>query len=227
MGLLELFILAIGLSMDAFAVSICKGLALPKINLKSAGIVGLWFGAFQALMPLIGYLLGVNFRSYIVSIDHWIAFVLLALIGANMIKEALSDDDEEEEAEIRNLKRGPEEGIIGVCSLDSCSISPTGQVALSRADNGIKEILGFKTMFLLAVATSIDALAMGVTFAFLNVNIIPAISFIGVVTFTCSAIGVKIGNIFGLKYKSKAEIAGGVILILLGCKILIEHLGIL
>ena len=227
MGLLELFILAIGLSMDAFAVSICKGLALPKINLKSAGIVGLWFGAFQALMPLIGYLLGVNFRSYIVSIDHWIAFVLLALIGANMIKEALSDDDEEEEAEIRNLKRGPEEGTIGVCSLDSCSISPTGQVALSRADNGIKEILGFKTMFLLAVATSIDALAMGVTFAFLNVNIIPAISFIGVVTFTCSAIGVKIGNVFGLKYKSKAEIAGGVILILLGCKILIEHLGIL
>ncbi|MFQ8632293.1 MAG: manganese efflux pump MntP family protein [Intestinibacter bartlettii] len=227
MGLLELFILAIGLSMDAFAVSICKGLALPKINLKSAGIVGLWFGAFQALMPLIGYLLGVNFRSYIVSIDHWIAFVLLALIGANMIKEALSDDDEEEEAEIRNLKRGPEEGTIGVCSLDSCSISPTGQVALSRADNRIKEILGFKTMFLLAVATSIDALAMGITFAFLNVNIIPAISFIGVVTFTCSAIGVKIGNIFGLKYKSKAEIAGGVILILLGCKILIEHLGIL
>ena len=194
MGLLELFILAIGLSMDAFAVSICKGLALPKINLKSAGIVGLWFGAFQALMPLIGYLLG---------------------------------DDEEEEAEIRNLKRGPEERTIGVCSLDSCSISPTGQVALSREDNGIKEILGFKTMFLLAVATSIDALAMGVTFAFLNVNIIPAISFIGVVTFTCSAIGVKIGNVFGLKYKSKAEIAGGVILILLGCKILIEHLGIL
>ena len=118
MGLLELFILAIGLSMDAFAVSICKGLALPKINLKSAGIVGLWFGAFQALMPLIGYLLGVNFRSYIVSIDHWIAFVLLALIGANMIKEALSDDDEEEEVEIRNLKRGSEEGTIGVYSLD-------------------------------------------------------------------------------------------------------------
>ena len=227
MGLLELFILAIGLSMDAFAVSICKGLALPKINLKSAGIVGLWFGAFQALMPLMGYLLGVNFRSYIVSIDHWIAFVLLALIGANMIKEALSDDDEEEEVEIRNLKRGSEEGTIGVCSLDSCSISPTGQVALSRKDNGIKEILGFKTMFLLAVATSIDALAMGITFAFLNVNIIPVISLIGVVTFTCSAIGVKIGNIFGLKYKSKAEIAGGVILILLGCKILIEHLGIL
>ena len=227
MGLLELFILAVGLSMDAFAVSICKGLALPKINLRSAGIVGLWFGAFQALMPLIGYLLGVNFREYIVSIDHWIAFVLLALIGANMIKEALSDDDEEEEAEIRNLKRGLEEETIGVYSFDSCSISPTGQVALSRESNELKEILGFKTMFLLAIATSIDALAMGVTFAFLNVNIIPAISFIGIVTFTCSAIGVKIGNVFGLKYKSKAEIAGGVILILLGCKILIEHLGII
>lgn len=144
-----------------------------------------------------------------------------------MIKEALTEDDEEEETEIRNLKRNAEEQCNISYSANSCSISPTGQVALSREDNGIKEILGFKTMFLLAVATSIDALAMGVTFAFLNVNIIPAISFIGVVTFTCSAIGVKIGNVFGLKYKSKAEIAGGVILILLGCKILIEHLGIL
>lgn len=226
MGLLELFILAIGLSMDAFAVSICKGLALPKINLKLAGIVGLWFGVFQALMPFIGYLLGVNFRIYIVSIDHWIAFILLVLIGANMIKEALSEDDEEEEAEIRNLKRSTEKSTEGY-SLNSCSISSTGQIALSRDNSVAKEILGFKTMFLLAIATSIDALAMGVTFAFLNVNIIPAISFIGIVTFTCSAVGVKIGNVFGLKYKSKAEIVGGVILILLGCKILVEHLGIL
>lgn len=225
MGLLELFILAVGLSMDAFAVSICKGLALPKINLKSAGIVGLWFGLFQALMPLIGYLLGVNFRNYIVSVDHWIAFILLALIGANMIKEALSDEDEEE-LEIKNLKRG-EEGMLDEYSFDSCSISSTGQLTLSRENNAIKEILGFKTMFLLAIATSIDALAMGVTFAFLNVDIIPAISFIGIVTFSFSAVGVKIGNVFGLKYKSKAEIVGGVILILLGCKILIEHLGII
>lgn len=225
MGLLELFILAVGLSMDAFAVSICKGLALPKINLKSAGIVGLWFGAFQALMPLIGYLLGVNFREYIVSVDHWIAFILLALIGGNMIKEALSDDNEEE-SEIRNLKRGGE-GTIDGYSLELSSISPTGQIALSRQNNELKEILGFKTMLLLAIATSIDALAMGVTFAFLNVNIIPAISFIGIVTFTFSAVGVKIGNVFGLKYKSKAEIVGGIILILLGCKILIEHLGII
>ena len=228
MGLLELFILAVGLSMDAFAVSICKGLALPKINLKSAGIVGLWFGAFQALMPLIGYLLGVNFREYIVSVDHWIAFILLALIGVNMIKEALTEDDEEEETEIRNLKRNAEEQCNISYSANSCSISPTGQVALSREqDSVMKDILGFKTMFLLAIATSIDALAMGVTFAFLNVKIVPAISFIGIVTFTCSAIGVKIGNVFGLKYKSKAEIVGGVILILLGCKILVEHLGII
>ena len=123
MGLLELFILAVGLSMDAFAVSICKGLALPKINLKSAGIVGLWFGAFQALMPLIGYLLGVNFREYIVSVDHWIAFILLALIGVNMIKEALTEDDEEEETEIRNLKRNAEEQCNISYSANSCSIS--------------------------------------------------------------------------------------------------------
>ena len=228
MSLIELFILAVGLSMDAFAVSICKGLSLRTVSLKECSKVGLYFGGFQAGMPLIGFILGVQFKDYITSIDHWIAFVLLALIGANMIKEALSDDDEEEESEIRNLKRGPEEGTIGVYSLDSCSISPTGQVALSREkDSVMKDILGFKTMFLLAIATSIDALAMGVTFAFLNVKIVPAISFIGIVTFTCSAIGVKIGNVFGLKYKSKAEIVGGVILILLGCKILVEHLGII
>lgn len=206
MGLLELFILAVGLSMDAFAVSICKGLALPKISLKSAGIVGLWFGFFQALMPLIGYLLGVNFRVYIVSIDHWIAFGLLVLIGANMIKEALSDDEE-----------------------DQASVEADNGVAITQicVEDNIKEILGVKTMFLLAIATSIDALAMGVTFAFLDVNIIPAICFIGIVTFSFSAVGVKIGNVFGLKYKSKAEITGGIILILLGCKILIEHLGII
>ena len=202
MGLLELFILAVGLSMDAFAVSICKGLALPKINLKSSVIVGLWFGFFQGFMPLIGYLLGVNFRHYIVSIDHWIAFILLAFIGGNMIKEALSKDDEEE------------------------AIEAEGEYCVDSEDN-MKEILGVKSMFLLAIATSIDALAMGVTFAFLNVNIVPAVCFIGIVTFSFSAIGVKIGNVFGLKYKSKAELAGGIILILLGCKILLEHLGII
>ena len=186
MGLIELFILAVGLSMDAFAVSVCKGLAMPKITVKKTLIVGLWFGGFQALMPAIGYLLGVQFRDQITSIDHWIAFILLGIIGANMIKEACSGDCEEE-----------------------------------------NDSLDIKTMFLLAVATSIDALAVGITFAFLNVHLLAAVSFIGVTTFTLSAIGVKIGNVFGTKYKSKAEFAGGVILILLGCKILLEHLGVL
>ena len=179
MGLLELFILAVGLSMDAFAVSVCKGLAMPKITVKKTLIVGVWFGGFQALMPTLGYFLGVQFRDKI-------TFILLGIIGANMIKEACSGECEEE-----------------------------------------NESLDIKTMFLLAVATSIDALAVGITFAFLNVHLIAAVSFIGVTTFTLSAVGVKIGNIFGTKYKSKAELAGGVILILLGCKILLEHLGIL
>lgn len=186
MSLFELFIIAVGLSMDAFAVSVCKGLAMKKLSYKKAVIIGLWFGGFQALMPLIGYLLGSQFEQYITQIDHWIAFVLLSLIGGSMIKEALSKEEEEEN--------------------DSIDI---------------------KTMFLLAVATSIDALAVGVTFAFLQVNIFAAISFIGVITFTLSVIGVKVGNIFGTKYKSKAELAGGLILIIMGLKILLQHLGIL
>ena len=186
MGLIELFLIAVGLSMDAFAVSVCKGLAMPKCTFKKAAIVGLWFGGFQALMPAIGYILGAQFQEAIASIDHWIAFVLLALIGGNMIHEALDNDEEEADA-----------------SLD------------------------VKTMFFLAVATSIDALAIGITFAFLKVNIIPAVCFIGIVTFIISFAGVKIGNIFGARYKNKAEIVGGVILILLGLKILLEHLGFL
>lgn len=186
MGLIELFLIAVGLSMDAFAVSVCKGLAMPKCTFKKAAIVGLWFGGFQALMPAIGYVLGAQFQETIASIDHWIAFVLLAMIGGNMIHEALDNDEEEADA-----------------SLD------------------------VKTMFLLAVATSIDALAIGITFAFLKVNIIPAVCFIGIVTFIISFAGVKIGNIFGARYKNKAEIVGGVILILLGLKILLEHLGFL
>lgn len=180
MGLIELFLIAVGLSMDAFAVSVCKGLAMPKCTFKKAAIVGLWFGGFQALMPAIGYVLGAQFQETIASIDHWIAFVLLALIGGNMIHEALDNDEEEADA-----------------SLD------------------------VKTMFLLAVATSIDALAIGITFAFLKVNIIPAVCFIGIVTFIISFAGVKIGNVFGARYKNKAEIVGGVILILLGLKILL------
>ena len=186
MDLLTLLTLAVGLSMDAFAVSICKGLAMREKVLKKGIIVGLWFGGFQALMPTIGFFLGTQFKDQITSIDHWIAFVLLGLIGINMVKEALSNDEE-------------------------------------QADDSI----AVKEMFMLAVATSIDALAVGITFAFLNVHIVSAASMIGVCTFLISFAGVKIGNIFGTKYKSKAELAGGIILILLGFKILFEHLHIL
>lgn len=186
MSLAELFIIAVGLSMDAFAVAICKGLAMKRSDIRSMAVVGLWFGGFQALMPVIGYLVGAQFREAITAVDHWIAFGLLAVIGGNMIREALSGGGEDEDA----------------------SLSP-------------------KAMVLLALATSIDALAVGVGFAFLDVNITAAAGFIGAVTFTLSAVGVKVGSVFGAKYKSRAEMAGGVILILMGTKILLEHLGII
>lgn len=185
MGLIELFFIAVGLSMDAFAVSVCKGLAMPVCTGKRMGIVGMYFGGFQALMPVVGYFFGVQFKDVITSVDHWIAFILLGLIGANMLKEAFDDGEEETDA-----------------SLD------------------------VRTMVGLSVATSIDALAVGVTFAFLKVAIGPAVIFIGVITFTLSAAGVKIGSIFGLRYKAKAEVFGGVILILMGVKILLGHLGV-
>lgn len=187
MDLLSLLLLAVGLSMDAFAVSICKGLAVGKVKAKHMCVVGAWFGGFQALMPAAGYLLGTRFEKSITAVDHWIAFVLLMLIGANMIREALSKGEEEE------------------------------------ADASLSS----KTMFLMAVATSIDALAVGITFAFLQVNIVPAALTIGATTFLISAIGVKVGSVFGLRYKKRAELAGGAILCLLGVKILLEHLGVL
>jgi putative Mn2+ efflux pump MntP len=195
MDLITLFTLAVGLSMDAFAVSICKGLAMKKITVRKAAVVGLWFGGFQALMPLIGYFLGVQFQSKITAIDHWIAFILLGIIGANMIRESLSKENDEN----------------GGC--------PT-------CDSG-RNPLDIREMFVLAVATSIDALAVGITFAFLQVQIGWAVSFIGITTFVLSMAGVKVGNVFGTRYKSKAEFAGGLILILLGIKILMEHLGVL
>ena len=187
MGIVELFVVAVGLAMDAFAVSICKGLSITKITWKHSVIAGLYFGGFQAAMPVIGYLLGSSFKNYIENLDHWIAFGLLLIIGGNMIREAFSKDEDE---------------FDGSFSL--------------------------KSMFPLAIATSIDALAVGVTFALLpNVKIVPAISFIGVITFTLAAAGVKIGNIFGEKYKSKAEFVGGVVLIIMGIKILLEHTGVI
>ena len=190
MNIVEIVLLAVSLSMDAFAVALCKGLALKKINLKSCAIVGLWFGAFQGLMPMIGYFLGSTFADKITSIDHWIAFILLAIIGGNMIKE----------------------------SFDKC-------------DDCKDSSLGFKAMLLMAIATSVDALAVGVSFAFTDFDpdwfVYIAFVLIGIITFTLSSVGVKIGNIFGTKYKSKAEFAGGFILILLGLKILFEGLGVL
>lgn len=185
MSILDLFILAVGLSMDAFAVSVCKGLSLGKIKPKHMCIAGAWFGGFQALMPLIGYFLGSFFAEMIEKYDHWVAFVLLAIIGGNMIKESFNKDEK------------------------------------------VDSSMDVKSMLLLAIATSIDALAVGVTFAFLQVQIVPAVSFIGVITFIFSAVGVKIGSLFGTKYKSKAELFGGIVLVLIGIKILLEGIGVL
>lgn len=183
MVVIELFFIALGLSMDAFAVSVCKGLSMKKLMLRHILIVGLYFGIFQAVMPLIGYILGVQFQQAIVFISHWVAFILLTIIGVSMIRESLNHEEE------------------------ACDSS-----------------LAVKTMVMLAIATSIDALAVGITFAFLDVAIIPAIIVIGLTTFTLSMIGVKTGHVFGTKYKSKAECIGGLILIIMGAKILVEHL---
>lgn len=185
MSFLELFLIAVGLSMDAFAVSVCKGLSVKKLNVKHALLAGLYFGGFQFLMPVIGWLLGYRFESLITAVDHWIVFILLTLIGGNMIKESMGDAEE------------------------------------------LSDDFGFRTMLLLAVATSIDALAVGISFAFLSVQILPASALIGVTTFALSGAGIYIGHVFGARYKSKAELAGGIILIVIGLKILFEHLGII
>jgi len=186
MELFEIIAIGIGLAMDAFAVSICKGLSMKKIDWKKAIIIALYFGIFQALMPILGYFLGSTFSSFVQSVDHWIAFILLAIIGGNMIKDSTDD-----EVEKRNDK------------------------------------VDVKTMLLLAIATSIDALAVGVTFAFFEVNLLLSISIIGIITFVLSFLGVIIGNKFGDKFQNRAELAGGIVLIIIGLKILLEHLGIL
>ena len=186
MSIWELFVIAVGLSMDAFAVSVCKGLSAGRVRLGHALTAGIWFGGFQALMPFLGWLLGSRFQSFISSVDHWIAFLLLGLIGLNMVRASRSQEEEE----------------VGA------SFAP-------------------KAMLPLAVATSIDALTVGITFAFLRVDILWAITLIGVTTFVLSAIGVKAGGIVGERGKSRAELAGGIVLILMGCKILVEHLGLI
>ena len=183
MSIWEILLLGVGLSMDAFAVSICKGLSVKKVKWQHLLCVGAYFGIFQALMPTLGYFLGTTFSNLIDQFDHWVAFILLAIIGVNMVREALSKDVDE-----------------------------------------TNDDFGFKTMLLLAIATSIDALAIGVTFAFLGVNIVEAIILIGITTGIISGVGFKIGNVFGSRYKSKAEMTGGIVLILMGIKILVQHL---
>ena len=190
MHIIEIILISIGLAMDAFAVSICKGLSMKKLNMKHGLVIALYFGGFQALMPLLGWFLGSQFQTYIVSFDHWIAFILLAFLGTKTIVDTLREKDDEQE-----------------------------QKQESRLDH--------KELFLLAIATSIDALAVGVTLAFLQVNIISAVSVIGIITFCICIFGILVGNMFGMGSKKKASIAGGVILIAIGLKILLEHLGIL
>ena len=186
MGILEIILIGLGVAMDAFAVSVCKGLSMKTLSWKKAIIIALYFGIFQMLMPVIGYFLGTAFEGFVTSVDHWIAFILLALIGGNMIKESFSKE-----------------------SSEKCN-----------------DCVDFKTMVILAIATSIDALAVGITFAFLQTNIVLSVTSIGIITFILSLLGVKIGNTFGNKYEKKAELIGGLILILIGTKILLEHLGI-
>jgi putative Mn2+ efflux pump MntP len=190
MGFFALFLIAIGLSMDAFAVAICQGLCMPRMNWKNGAVIALFFGGFQALMPLIGWLLGSQFSAYIQSIDHWVAFILLGLIGGNMIREAVEPEEEE----------------------TACAVT---------------DRLDLRRLLLMAVATSIDALAIGVSFACMKVEIVPAVCFIGVTTFVLSTMGTWVGGVFGTRFKNKAEFAGGAILVLMGGKILLEHLGIL
>ena len=189
MGFVELFLIGVGLSMDAFAVSICKGLGMRRLNMRQALVIGLFFGGFQALMPLIGWALGTQLADFITPIDHWIAFILLVLIGGKMLFDAFSGGDEEDAGEPKDAR------------------------------------LDFKELLMLAIATSIDALAVGITFAFLGVNIVVAIAVIGVTTFVLSVVGVAVGHAFGARYEKGAAIAGGIVLILIGCKILLEHLG--
>lgn len=184
MSVLEIALIGIGLAMDAFAVSICKGLAMKKMSYQKAIIIALFFGGFQALMPALGYVLGTAFASKIAAIDHWIAFILLGLIGINMIKEALGKDD------------------------DEC----------------LDDALRLGDLIMLSIATSVDALAVGITFAFFNVSIVLSTSIIGIITFVICVIGVKVGNVFGEKYKSRAELTGGILLVIMGCKILLDHL---
>ena len=214
MDIITLLGIAVALSMDAFSVSICKGLATKAFSLKTALLCGLWFGGFQALMPLIGYFLGAQFEHFITNIDHWIAFGLLLIIGVNMIREAFGEDETTSQRDNETMSQPVES--------QSHKVAETQSQRQCQSQRSTSNSL--KTMLILAIATSIDALAVGVTFAFLRVNIWKSVLVIGITTFLFSFVGVKIGNVFGSRYSKTAEIVGGVILIMLGIKILVEHL---
>ncbi len=241
MGFVELLLIGVGLSMDAFAVAVCKGLAMKRVNYRHALVIALMFGGFQALMPLVGWALGTQFEQYITPVDHWIAFVLLAFIGGKMLWEALrgeagAGDGAAAEGEAGAEAAGTSSGGTVGAGTEAAGTSGAGAaVAGATGDSGeawqatgeAKERLDMRELVLMAIATSIDALAVGITFAFLQVDIVPAVALIGATTFVLSLGGVVLGNQFGARFEKPASVVGGVVLILIGLKILLEHLGII
>ncbi len=240
MGFVELLLIGVGLSMDAFAVAVCKGLAMKRVNYRHALVIALMFGGFQALMPLVGWALGTQFEQYITPVDHWIAFVLLAFIGGKMLWEALRGEagagdgaaaEGEAGAEAAGTSSGGTVGAgteaAGTSGAGAAVAGATGDSGAVQATGEAKERLDMRELVLMAIATSIDALAVGITFAFLQVDIVPAVALIGATTFVLSLGGVVLGNQFGARFEKPASVVGGVVLILIGLKILLEHLGII
>lgn len=236
MGFVELLLIGVGLSMDAFAVAVCKGLAMKRVNYRHALVIALMFGGFQALMPLVGWALGTQFEQYITPVDHWIAFALLAFIGGKMLWEALHGEAETGDGAAAEEEAGTEAvgtssgGTVGA-GAEAAGMSVVGATggsgAARQATGEAKERLDMRELVLMAIATSIDALAVGITFAFLQVDIVPAVALIGATTFVLSLGGVVLGNQFGARFEKPASVVGGVVLILIGLKILLEHLGII
>lgn len=233
MGFVELLLIGVGLSMDAFAVAVCKGLAMKRVNYRHALVIALMFGGFQALMPLVGWALGTQFEQYITPVDHWIAFVLLAFIGGKMLWEALhgeAGDGAAAEGEAGTEAVETSSGgtvVAGAEAAGASGAGATGGSGAAQAAGEAKERLDMRELVLMAIATSIDALAVGITFAFLQVDIVPAVALIGATTFVLSLGGVVLGNQFGARFEKPASVVGGVVLILIGLKILLEHLGII
>lgn len=245
MGFVELLLIGVGLSMDAFAVAVCKGLAMKRVNYRHALVIALMFGGFQALMPLVGWALGTQFEQYITPVDHWIAFVLLAFIGGKMLWEALRGEAGDEDGAAAKGEAGAgvtgtsgagaaateaeaaEAANAGAANAGAAAIGATGGSGAAQTSGEAKERLDMRELVLMAIATSIDALAVGITFAFLQVDIVPAVALIGATTFVLSLGGVVVGNQFGARFEKPASVVGGVVLILIGLKILLEHLGVI